>query len=134
MKNSTLYILLFLLIFPGLIASLEAQDNKYKDIIKVDGVKNKKYLVSLSGITDVELFKPIEINLGMSLSAGIRLLYKPKLNTVVFILDMVNYVLSSPQHFLWSKLYIFATTYQLPSMGAAAVNGTLTPGPITKVN
>ena len=57
-----------------------AQADKYKDIIKPEGIKNKKYLVTLSGIADVELFKPININLGMSASGSIRLLYKPKLN------------------------------------------------------
>lgn len=81
MKNNTLYIFLVILFLFGIRVPLNAQDDKYKDIIKTDGLKNKKYIVSLSGITDVELFKPIEINLGMSVSAGIRLLYKPKLNS-----------------------------------------------------
>jgi hypothetical protein len=57
-----------------------AQENKYKDIFKTDGLKNKKYLATISGIADLELFKPVTINLGMSFSGSIRLLYKPKLN------------------------------------------------------
>lgn len=59
---------------------VNAQSDKYKDIIYPDGVKNKKYLVTLSGLADFELVKPININLGMSISGSIRLFYKPKLN------------------------------------------------------
>ena len=62
------------------LTSAVAQENKYKDIIKTDGLKNKKYLATISGIADLELFKPVTINLGMSFSGSIRLLYKPKLN------------------------------------------------------
>lgn len=62
------------------LTSAVAQENKYNDIIKTDGLKNKKYLATISGIADLELFKPVTINLGMSFSGSIRLLYKPKLN------------------------------------------------------
>ena len=62
------------------LTTANAQENKYKDIIKTDGLKNKKYLATISGIADLELFKPVTINLGMSFSGSIRLLYKPKLN------------------------------------------------------
>lgn len=78
MRKKSLY-LFFLLVF--ILGATQAQENKYKDIIKTDGLKNKKYLVTLSGIADLELFKPANINLGMSVSGSIRLLYKPKLNT-----------------------------------------------------
>ena len=44
------------------LTSAVAQENKYKDIIKTDGLKNKKYLATISGIADVELFKPVTIN------------------------------------------------------------------------
>ncbi len=57
-----------------------AQEDKYKDIIKTEGLKNKKYLATLSGLADVELFKPVNINFGLSVSGSIRILYKPKLN------------------------------------------------------
>lgn len=60
---------------------VQAQDDKYKDIIKTDGLKNKKYLASASLLADVDLFKPVNVNYGLSFSGGIRLLYKPKLNT-----------------------------------------------------
>ena len=63
-----------------MLTTANAQENKYKDIIKTDGLKNKKYLATISGIADLELFKPGTINLGMSFSGSIRLLYKPKLN------------------------------------------------------
>ena len=63
-----------------MLTTANAQENKYKDIIKTDGLKNKKYLATISGIADLELFKPVTINLGMSFSGSIRLLYKPKLN------------------------------------------------------
>ncbi len=62
------------------LTTANAQENKYKDIIKTEGLKNKKYLATISGIADLELFKPVTINLGMSFSGSIRLLYKPKLN------------------------------------------------------
>lgn len=80
MKKQIFYsfIILFFASYTG--TSVYAQENKYKDIIKIDGLKNKKYLASVSGIADVELFKPAVINLGMSFSGSIRVLYKPKLN------------------------------------------------------
>lgn len=59
--------------------TIHAQSDKYKDIIKPEGLKNKKFLVTLTGIGDVELLKPVDLNLGMSISGSIRLLYKPKL-------------------------------------------------------
>ena len=58
-----------------------AQPDKYKDLLHPDGVKNKKYIATLSGLADLELMKPVNINLGMSLSGSIRLLSKPKFNT-----------------------------------------------------
>lgn len=77
MGKQPLY-LFFLLIF--IHGAAQAQEDKYKDIIKTDGLKNKKYLATLSGLADVELFKPANINFGLSASGSIRLLYKPKLN------------------------------------------------------
>ena len=77
MRKQPLY-LFFLLIF--ILAAAQAQENKYKDIIKTEGLKNKKYLATVSGIVDLELFKPVNINYGLSASGSIRLLYKPKLN------------------------------------------------------
>ncbi|MDB5227512.1 MAG: hypothetical protein JWN78_1705 [Bacteroidota bacterium] len=79
MKKRHIYLFLFLssLIFP--MSHLTAQDNKYKDIIKPEGIKNKKYIVTLSGLGDLEFLKPININLGMSVSAGLRILSKPKI-------------------------------------------------------
>ncbi len=79
MKNYLLNISLCL-VFIINAASMQAQDNKYKDIIKTEGLKNKKYLASASLIADVDLFKPTILNTGMTFSGGIRLLYKPKLN------------------------------------------------------
>lgn len=80
MKKQSLYLFFLSFFVLNAFSVLHAQENKYKDIIKVDGLKNKKYLATVSGLADVELFKPIGINLGMSLSGSIRLLYKPKLN------------------------------------------------------
>ena len=81
MRKQPLY-LSFLLFFilSATSSTVNAQENKYKDVIKTDGLKNKKYLATFSVITDVELLKPSYTNLGMTLSGGIRLLYKPKLN------------------------------------------------------
>lgn len=80
MRKQFLYFSLLLFVMVYTLSSAIAQENKYKDIIKKDGLKNKKYLASISGIADMELFKPVNINLGMSFSGSIRLLYKPKLN------------------------------------------------------
>lgn len=80
MKQTQNQLQLFLVIFIMILtSSLFAQEDKYKDLIKVDGLKNKKYLATISGIADVEFLKPVNINLGMSLSGGIRILYKPKM-------------------------------------------------------
>lgn len=72
--------LLFVIFFAVLHLHSIAQADKYKDIIRPEGVKNKKYIATLSGLADVELFKPVNINLGMSVSGGFRILYKPKFN------------------------------------------------------
>ncbi len=80
MRRSSIYIISFLLFLICTLCQVKAQDDKYKDIIKTDGLKNKKYITTLSGIADIEFLKPVNINLGMSVSAGIRLLYKPKMN------------------------------------------------------
>ena len=73
-------IFICLLILSGLSLNVIAQENKYKDIIKPEGISSKKYIVSMSGIGDIEFLKPVNINLGMSFSAGFRVLSKPKLN------------------------------------------------------
>ena len=78
MKKQLTYLSLFLFLVLK-ISNANAQDDKYKDIIKPEGLKNKKYLATLTGIGDVEILKPINVNYGLSLSAGIRLLYKPKI-------------------------------------------------------
>lgn len=75
---SYLSILLFFMVYT--LSEVNAQEDKYKDIIKTEGLKNKKYLATLSGLADVELFKPVNINFGLSASGSIRILYKPKLN------------------------------------------------------
>jgi hypothetical protein len=80
MRKQFLYFSLLLFVIMCTLTSAIAQENKYKDIFKTDGLKNKKYLATISGIADLELFKPVTINLGMSFSGSIRLLYKPKLN------------------------------------------------------
>ncbi len=80
MRKQFLYFSLWLFVIMCTLTTANAQENKYKDIIKTDGLKNKKYLATISGIADLELFKPVTINLGMSFSGSIRLLYKPKLN------------------------------------------------------
>ncbi len=77
MRKKSLYLFFFLVFILG---ATQAQENKYNDILKSEGLKNKKYLATISGITDLELFKPPNINLGMSVSGSIRLLYTPKLN------------------------------------------------------
>lgn len=79
MKKTAVYLSL-VLFFVSWFISVQGQENKYKDLIKVDGLKNRKYLATASGIADVDLFKPTNVNLGLSFSGGIRLLYKPKLN------------------------------------------------------
>lgn len=81
MRKQGLYLSVLLIFIVGALSVAHAQENKYKDIIKVDGLKNKKYLATISGLADIELFKPVNINLGLTLSGSIRLLYKPKLNT-----------------------------------------------------
>ncbi len=58
-----------------------AQESRYKDLIKPEGISSKKYIVSMSGLGDIEFLKPVNINLGMSFSAGFRVLSKPKLNS-----------------------------------------------------
>lgn len=78
MKKQLTYLFLHLFLILK-ISTAFAQEDKYKDIIKPEGLKNKKYLATLTGIADVEILKPINVNLGLSLSAGIRLLYKPKI-------------------------------------------------------
>jgi hypothetical protein len=80
MRKQFLYFSLWLFVIMCALTTANAQENKYKDIIKTEGLKNKKYLATISGIADLELFKPVTINLGMSFSGSIRLLYKPKLN------------------------------------------------------
>lgn len=80
MKKQSLYLSFLLFFIVGGLPSVLAQENKYEDIIKVEGLKNKKYLATVSGIADIEFFKPVEISYGMSFSGSIRLLYKPKLN------------------------------------------------------
>lgn len=80
MKNRGLYSLLFLFSLLTFSRASYAQEGKYKDIIKPEGIRNTKYLATLSGLGDIEFLKPININLGMSVSGGIRLLSKPKLN------------------------------------------------------
>lgn len=79
MRKRIYYILSFCIILLLNFSIVNAQDDKYKDIIKTDGLKNKKYFVTLNGIADVEVMKPININLGMSVNAGLRILYKPKI-------------------------------------------------------
>jgi len=79
MKKQLTSLLLFLFFALITISNANAQEDKYKDIIKPEGIKNKKYIATLTGIGDVELMKPVNVNLGMSVSAGFRLLYKPKL-------------------------------------------------------
>jgi hypothetical protein len=79
MKKRISYILFLLVALIINQPTVNAQDDKYKDIIKPDGIKNKKYFVTLTGIGDVEVMKPINVNLGMSVSAGLRILYKPKI-------------------------------------------------------
>ena len=69
----------FLFLFMISFARMHAQEGKYKDLIHPEGLKNKKYLASVNGIADLEFLKPLNINLGLSISGGIRLLYKPKL-------------------------------------------------------
>jgi hypothetical protein len=78
-RNQPYAILVVLLLSLTFSANSFAQEDKYKDLIKADGIKNKKYLATISGIADVEFLKPVNINLGMTLSGGIRILYKPKL-------------------------------------------------------
>ena len=78
MQKTTVTTFFLLLLFSVFLA--QAQPDKYKDIIKIDGLKNKKYLASASMLTDADLFKPTNFNFGLSVSGGIRLLYKPKLN------------------------------------------------------
>lgn len=80
MKKQPLYFFFLLFLVFNAYSAAHAQENKYKDIIKIDGLKNRKYLATVSGVMDLELFKPVNINLGMSFSGSIRLLYKPKLN------------------------------------------------------
>lgn len=80
MNKLSLRFSIFCILLIGLLNVLQAQSNKYKDIIKIDGIKNTKYLATVSGIADVELFKPASFSFGMSFSGSIRLLYKPKLN------------------------------------------------------
>ena len=79
MKKLTAYLTIVLFFGAGVV-SVQAQADKYKDIIKPDGIKNSKYLVSVSGIADMDLFKPMNANFGMAFSGSIRVLYKPKLN------------------------------------------------------
>ena len=79
MKKQTTQILLIIFFVMHSIFNANAQEDKYKDIIKPDGIKNKKYLVTLNGITDLEVMKPINVNYGLSVSAGFRILYKPKI-------------------------------------------------------
>ena len=79
-KNQPYFLLLSVLLISIPLGGLQAQEDKYKDIIKTDGLKNRKYLATLSNIADLEFLKPININLGLTFSASIRLLYKPKLN------------------------------------------------------
>ncbi|MCB0507546.1 MAG: hypothetical protein R2739_05990 [Chitinophagales bacterium] len=77
MKKQTFLFILFVAVSHFYVV---AQVDKYKDIIQPDGLKNKKYFFTVSGISDVELIKPINLNLGMSFNGGIRILYKPKFN------------------------------------------------------
>lgn len=79
MRKRIYYFLSFLAVLILNYSIANAQDDKYKDIIKIDGLKNKKYFVTLNGITDIEVMKPININLGMSVNAGLRIFYKPKI-------------------------------------------------------
>lgn len=80
MKKLLSYLLILLFFMVCTLSEAYAQEDKYKDIIKTEGLKNKKYLATLSGLADVELFKPVNINFGLSVSGSIRILYKPKLN------------------------------------------------------
>ncbi len=79
-KNHLYFILLSVVLISIPSGSLQAQEDKYKDLIKTEGLKNKKYLATLSNIADLEFLKPLNINLGLTFSGSIRLLYKPKLN------------------------------------------------------
>jgi hypothetical protein len=81
MKKQLTYLLLIIFFVLNTIHDANAQEDKYKDIIKPTGIKNKKYIATLTGIGDVEIMKPVNVNLGMSVSAGIRLLYKPKIKS-----------------------------------------------------
>lgn len=80
MKKLLSYLSILLFFTVCTLSEANAQEDKYKDIIKTEGLKNKKYLATLSGLADVELFKPVNINFGLSVSGSIRILYKPKLN------------------------------------------------------
>jgi hypothetical protein len=80
MRKQHAYILLLLSLIVCPLFVLHAQDDKYKDIIKPEGIKNKKYIATIAGLGDIEFLKPLNVNLGMSFSGGIRILNKPKLN------------------------------------------------------
>lgn len=81
MNRKRLYFILLSVVLVGIpMSAVQAQEDKYKDIIRTEGLKNRKYLATLSTIADLEFLKPLNINLGLSVSGSIRLLYKPKLN------------------------------------------------------
>lgn len=69
-------LLVFFLLYAG---NALAQDDKYKDLIKTEGLKNKKWITTLSLLSDFEFLNPANINPGLSVSAGMRILYKPKI-------------------------------------------------------
>lgn len=56
------------------------QQVDYKELVKIEGLKFKKSLISVNALADVEFVKPIQISYGMSVSGAYRFFYKPKLN------------------------------------------------------
>ena len=77
MKLTHRSVLSFLLVFTAHIVF--AQDGKYKDLISVEGLKNKKYIASAMMLGDVELLKPVTMSYGLELNTHVRIFSKPKL-------------------------------------------------------
>jgi len=72
--------LLFILLLSSYYSTLSGQESslKYKDLLPVEGLKYKKTIVSVTGNADIELIKPVSINLGMEFNGYIRIFSKAK--------------------------------------------------------
>jgi hypothetical protein len=61
--------------------SVSKKDSSVKEVVQIDGLKYKKHYFTISGITNIEFVKPVQMTFGLQVSGGIRVFSKPKLNS-----------------------------------------------------